>query len=104
MKEKYAEIIGLTIFLIIFVGVLFLCFSVIRDIEINPTKKEYCNYFYGTSEYNDNLCVIIYNDSSIDFKHIPNYTEMNNLCEIPDFWELSKWSNKCSYNSEEKKG
>ncbi len=100
MKLKIREIISNVIVLTLLFGFLLLivlfCFSIVRFMEIDPTKKDYCTYFYGTSEYNDNLCVIVYNDSSVDFKHIPNFIEMRDVCEVPGFWELSKWNNKCS--------
>ena len=100
MKQKYKDIIGsIIVYTLLFalLGlVLLFCFSLVRTTEIEPTKKEYCMHFYGTSEYNDNLCVIVYNDSSVDFKHIPNFTEMRFVCKTPGFWELSKWDNECS--------
>ena len=112
MKQRYVDIIVITILILIFGGIFLLFFSVIKATESEASYHDYCSYKYGEDWfYEDNnvfgkLCVQveissleILNRTILDL----DYYEVQMFCERPGTFELTKWTNKCSLFAKEKK-
>ncbi len=60
-------------------------------------KKYGSNWRYDNSQVFGDLCVYPMHENLtiLKRKDFPEYEEIKKICDIPDLFELSKWSNIC---------